>query len=191
MEDIRTFITMGRLGSGKGTQAKLLAEKIGARVYSSGKEFRDLAASEQFVGRRLKKALDSGELMPTWLASYLHEKTLFTLEPEDKIIFEGACRIEPEAHLFNEVTEWLGRPYKVIYLEIDEEEMVKRLRKRYEIEGRADDADEAITIRIQEFNTKTIPAANFFRSQGKLITVNGQQTVEKVHEDILKALSLS
>lgn len=187
---INTFITLGRPGSGKGTQGNLLAQKIGGKVYSSGKEFRELAAGERYLGRHLKMALDAGELMPTWLASYLHQKTLFNLEPEDKIVLEGTCRIKPEAELFHEVVAWLERPYRVVYLEVSEDEMVRRLRKRLEVDGRADDAEKSIPVRIQEFNTKTVPTIEFFRSVGVLVSVNGEGEIEKVHQDVSKALGL-
>jgi len=180
---------MGRPGSGKGTQAKLLAEKISGQMYSSGSDFRALAASDAYLGKRIKAAMEAGELLPHWLASYLYEKTLFGLNEEDVIVFEGACRTEPEAVLFHEIAEWLPRTYMAIDLVVSDEETRKRLAIRHE--ARADDGEAVINHRIEQYKEKTKPAIEYFRSQGRLIEINGEQSVEAVHADILKALQLS
>ena len=182
---------MGRPGSGKGTQARLLAEKIGGKVFSSGAEFRSLAAGQTFVGKRIKAAMEGGELMPHWLASYFFEKALFALEPEDTIVFEGACRTEPESVLFHEISQWLGRPYRAIYLNVSEEGTIKRLLLRAQREGRKDDNETSIRKRFEEFNVKNEPSINHFRIEGTLVEVNADQPIEVVHEEVLKALKLS
>ena len=191
MGDINTFLMVGRPGSGKGTQAKLLSDKIGAPIFSTGGEFRALAAGESYIGKRLKGAMESGELLPHWLASFTFQKVLFTLEPEDKIVFEGACRTGPEAALFEEMAQWLPRPYRAVHLRISEEEAWKRLLARGAgKEQRADDDSTVIRKRFEEFKIKNEAVIEHFRSVGTLIEVNGEQSVETVHADVLKALNI-
>ena len=156
MHGVNTFLMMGRPGSGKRTQANLLAEKIGAKIFSSGDEFRATAASEVYLGKRIKGAMERGELLPHWLASYLYEKTILALEPEDNIVFEGTCRTEPESILFHDISLWLPRLYVAINLEISPEETMTRLLKRQE--GRTDDAAGVIQKRLEEYTNKTTPA---------------------------------
>lgn len=182
---------MGRPGSGKGTQAMLLAEKIPhARVVSLGKEFRALVASEKLAGKRLKQGIEAGELSPSWLADYACEKELLSLEAKDRVVFDSGCRIKSEAVLFDEICEWLGCPYVVVYIDVSVEEMAKRISKRQSLEGRADDAESSMYKRIEEFNTKTTLSVEFFKSKGKLLLVNGEQSVDEVHQAVLKALEL-
>jgi len=182
---------MGAPGSGKGTQAKLLAEKIGGRVYSSGSRLREMAASGSYFGKRAAAVMAAGDLMPIWTSQYLFEEALLGLEPADGIVFEGSCRIEEEARRFHEVVEWLGRPYTAIYLEASEEGLKERILKRQGIEGRADDAASALDERFEKFRTLTLKSIEYFKNEGSLVVINGEQPVEKVHEDILKALKLS
>ncbi len=189
--ECNTFLMIGRPGSGKGTQAKLLAQKIGANIFSSGEEFRALAAGATYLGRRIKDAMEGGELMPHWLASYIYEKEIFATEPGQKLVFEGACRTEPEAVLFHEISLWLPRPYVAVYLNVPEEEVWQRLLKRATLESRKDDTEEAIRKRFDEYTKKNEAVIGAFRERGTLVEVNGAQPIEAVHQDVLKALTLS
>lgn len=182
---------IGRPGSGKGTQAKLLAEKIGAKIFSSGDEFRALAAGPTYLGRRIKSGMEDGELMPHWLASYIYEREVFVTEPADKLVFEGACRTQPEAELFHEISLWLPRPYTAIYLSAPEEEVWQRLIKRAQLENRKDDSESVIRKRFDEYTKKNEAVIGAFRERGTLVEVNGQQSIEAVHADVLKALNLA
>lgn len=182
---------MGRPGSGKGTQAKLLAEKIGGRIYSSGNRLREMAQRSGYANGKIKRTMEAGELLPAWISEHLFVEELLQLEPTDTIVFEGACRTLPEAEAFDETAHWLERPYTAICLTISDEEVAKRLNLRKGIEGRADDASDAVEKRVAEYALKTAPAIEFFRAQGKLLEINGEQSVEAVHADILKALNLA
>ena len=190
MSDINTFLMVGRPGSGKGTQAKLLAEKMGAKLFSTGNHFRAWAAGESYVGRRLKGAMEAGELLPNWLASYTFEKIIFELEPEDKIVFEGAWRTGPEAVLFDEIAKWLPRPYTAVYLNISEEEAWRRLVQRSKDSGRADDNEEVIRKRFEEYKKKNEAVIEHFRSVGTLVEIFGERPIDEVHLDILKSLNI-
>lgn len=190
MSDVRTFLMMGRPGSGKGTQAKLLAEKVGGKVYSSGERCREISANGTYFGNRTKEVVDKGDLMPEWFSVYLFEEVLITLEPKDAIVFEGAGRKPLEVKTFDEVAAWLGRPYVAVYLNADEDTLRARLLKRHEMQGRADDARAAIENRFARFNQDTLRSLEFFRAKGILHEINAEQSIEAVHADIIKALTL-
>lgn len=181
---------MGPPGSGKGTQGKLLAEKIGAELYSTGNRLREIAEHGSYFGKRTKEVIDAGDLMPEWVSIYLFEDKLIGLEPDDKIVFDGSGRKILEAQKFDEVHEWLRRPYIVVYIHVGEDELHERLLNRQEKEGRADDDAKAVTLRFQKFHEHTLPSIEFFRSKEKLVEVNGEQPIEDVHQAILKILTL-
>ncbi len=181
---------MGRPGSGKGTQARALAKKIGAEIYSSGNRLREIAKGQGFVSQKVKTEVEKGNLLPPWFSSHLFVDALLGLTPEDKIVFEGACRRLEEARAFDETVHWLQRPYRAVFLNISDAEVEKRLSLRKGVEGRADDASDTVEHRIKEFKEKTAPAVEFFRSQGTLVEISGEQPIEAVHAAILKALGL-
>lgn len=187
---VKTFLMMGRPGSGKGTQAKMLAEVVGGQVYSSGSRLREMAASGSYFGKRTKEVMDSGDLMPVWVSQYLFEEALIKLEPSDTIIFEGSCRILEEAMRFHEAALWLGRPYVAVYLDAQEDKLRERLLKRAGLEGRADDNASALQERFDKFNELTTKSLEYFKKEGTLVVVNGEQSVEEVHAEVLKALHL-
>jgi adenylate kinase len=183
----RTFAMMGVPGSGKGTQARMLSEKTGYKVFSSGDRYREIAKENTFVGKKIKNIIDNGYLTPHWFASFLFEEVILHLPHEEGIIFEGVGRREDEAKLFHGVAEWLERPYKVFYLVVDEDEIFKRLKIRAQEEGREDDSNARIETRISEYKKHTFPAVEHFRSQGNVIDINGEQSRADVHRDVMKA----
>jgi len=170
---------MGRPGAGKGTQARLLAKEIGAEIYSSGNRLREMAKGHGFVNSKIKSTIERGELLPSWFSSHLFVEVLLSLSPEDKIVFEGACRKLAEAQSFDETTQWL---------DISDAEVEKRLLLRKSAEGRKDDASDSIGRRIKEYEENTAFAVEFFKSRGTLLEINGEQLIELVHQDVLKAL---
>ncbi len=184
---INTFLLMGRPGSGKGTQAHFLVEKLGTKFFSLGVAFREMATEPTYFGQRFKEVLDRGDLAPDWLAKYVFQHALLELGPSDKIVSEGGCRKRPEAELFDEVASWLGRSYVVFNIVITDETVLKRVRGR---DTRADDDPQVIPNRLKRYKEVTEPSIAFFREKGKVIDIDGEQTPEEVHRDILKALEI-
>ena len=181
---------MGRPGSGKGTQAKLLSDVLGCSIASLGSDFRRLMAGDTVVGVRLAAGMNAGELAPTWLADYMCTKALIGLGSEEKLVFDSGCRMRTEAILFDQICEWLGRGYRVVYIDVNEEEIRRRIAKRGDVEGRADDSTSALDKRIEEFNDRTLPAIEYFRSKGVLLTIDGAQSVEDVQQGVRGALGI-
>ena len=182
---------MGRPGSGKGTQARLLAKTMGAEIYSSGNRLREMAKGQGFVAHKVKEVIDSGGLLPAWFSSHLFVDLLLGREPEDTVVFEGACRRLEEAQAFAQTAQWLERPYKAVFLDISDSEVEKRLSLRRGIEGRKDDASDTVPHRIAEYEQNTLPAVEFFRSEGVLLHVDGGLPAEDVHREIVRALELA
>lgn len=188
--ETHTIVMMGRPGSGKGTQGKLLAKKLGCEIYSSGNRLREMAKGQGFVAQKIKKVIDSGELLPNWFSSHMFVEVLLGLGHEDTIVFEGACRRLHEAMAFDETAHWLERPYKAVFLNIPDEEVNRRIAERKGVEGRADDASDTVDRRIKEYDEHTAHAIEFFRKQGTLVEVSGLDTIENVHQRVVEALGL-
>ncbi|MBP7770474.1 MAG: nucleoside monophosphate kinase [Candidatus Pacebacteria bacterium] len=188
--DTHTFLMMGRPGSGKGTQGKLLARKLGCEIYSSGNRLREMAKGHGFVAAKIKKVIDEGGLLPAWLSSHMFVDVLLGTGQKETIIFEGACRRLHEAQAFDETAGWLERPYKAIFLNIPDEEVERRIADRRKVEGRADDASDTVDHRLVEYKEHTAHAIEFFKEKGVLVEIDGLDTIENVHQKVLKALGL-
>lgn len=187
---LNTFVIMGRPGSGKSVQAKLLAEKTGFKLISIGNKYREIATQETLFGKKIKEIMNKGLLGPSWLSMYIFQDVILNTGETEGMIFEGLGRKEEEAKRFNEVMKWLGRDYKVIDVMVSDEEITKRLTLRRDIEFRTDDDPEDIPVRIKEYDEHTLPAINLFKSAEKLIEVNGEQTIEEVFKEIEQKLDL-
>ena len=187
-ETYKTLVMVGKPGSGKGTQAKLVADKTGWKVFSTGDKFRELKKADTPLGRKIKETIDGGKLMPYWFASFLFEEAVVYLPSEEGIVYEGAGRLPSEAALFHDVMSWLERPYRAVYLDVPAEVVMERLKKRKLIEGRADDEEEKIKVRLAVHEKEVEPAMDVFREKGTLLHINGDQAIEKVHEEILAKL---
>lgn len=188
--DTHTFLMMGRPGSGKGTQGKLLAQKLGCEIYSSGNRLREMAKGEGYVAHKVKAVIESGELLPNWFSSHMFVEVLLGLAPEETIVYEGACRRLHEAQAFDEAAAWLERPYKAIFLNIPDEEVERRIAGRKGVEGRADDASDTVDRRLVEYNEHTAHAIEFFRQKGVLVEVDGLDSIENVHQKVLAAIGI-
>jgi adenylate kinase len=188
-KNVKTILMMGKTGSGKGTQAGLLGQRTGFKVFSSGDKFRELRLKGDWLAKRIHEDYDKGLLMPHWFASLVFESVLLETAPEEGIIFEGTGRKRPEAELFDEVAAWLRREYLVFDIKISDGEAIERLQKRARSDG-LDASVEKIKLRLEEYRRYTEPAIGFFKGIGRVVEINGEQTPEAVHGDIVKALEV-
>lgn len=184
----KTIAMLGKSGSGKGTQAKLLSDKTGFQVFSVGNRFRTVAQEDTPLGRRLKATIEGGHLAPSWLAMYLFKEATLPLTNAEGIIYEGTNRKPLEAEVFHDVMAWLERPYKAVYFDISDEEAMKRLSIRGMLGHRADDSEEGARERLEWFHNETIKVIEFFRSRGTLIKVNGEQDEDMVFKEMMEKL---
>lgn len=185
----RTIFFVGKPGCGKGTQARLLSEKTGWSVFSSGKQFRAMAAEETPVGKKVRLENDAGLLQPHWFAMYLYLKSLFSLPEGASAIFDGFNRKIQETELIVSSMAWLDRPFTVMHIVVSDASVRERLEKRKGIEGRTD--DNVVEERLKEYEMHTVPAMQIFKKAGSMIEVNGEQEPEKIAEDIREALAIA
>ena len=137
MQQPLVYTLLGRAGCGKGTQAKLLAEKFGLFYIGSGELLRNLADQNNFTGQKTATVLKTGELVPSSLVSMLWLNYLETIKQKNSadfkgIIFDGSPRKIEEAHLLEEALNWYecDKNFKAVYVEISREEAFNRLTSR-------------------------------------------------------------
>ncbi len=194
----QTFVFFGIVGSGKGTQVKLLMDFLknkdgkGCAYIGTGDIFRKILESSEtdFDIQVIKDIVNSGRLMPDDKTNELVAKAVKSQESSEKhLIFDGYPRTVTQSKFFERMLKPLNRgKIKIIYIELSEEEATKRNILR----GRSDDTPEGLKKRFAEYRENVIPAMDYFKDKEgyEIYTVNGEQSVEDVHKDIIKALNL-
>lgn len=189
MQPIDTVLLIGRPGSGKGTQAKVLSEKLGWVRMSTGDRIKGIRDGNEPFSPRVRELYDKGILLPDWFADYLLESGLLSLEPHVGVVLEGFGRTKSQAEHFTEIISWLGRDLMVLNLEVSEEEAMRRMLSRAAVEDRPDsNAEDKIRDRFRAFDASTGPALEFFREKGVVVDIDGELTPEGVAEAIAAAL---
>lgn len=188
---VRTIVLMGLPGSGKGTQGKLLAERLNGIRFSTGDRFRTLREGDSALSKRVAAAYESGRLFPDWFATHLFEDAVLKLSPETSIVFDGFPRTRTQAESLDETMDWLGRRYQVINLMVPEEEALRRQIERAKTDDRPDSSTEdKVRVRFEEYQ-KTAGALDFFRENGTLTEIDGVGKVEDIAAEIATKLGLS
>lgn len=217
IKNISTVALLGRSGSGKDTQAQLLVKNFDYALIGTGellRAFLEENGEARQLAARVRSEIGKGNLAPTWLVEYLWIGKLLQLSPDEKIIFDGSPRNLEEAKFMDEVLGWSDRLLTPVLVDISEEEGVKRLgERRYcercgkffsvrlnpeitkcpcggDLKPRFDDNPEAIKNRLAYFKTDVEPILEYYSEKGRLITVNGEQSVEDVYKELVVKLEL-
>lgn len=170
------IIIMGKQGSGKGTQAKLIAEHYGLKHLSTGDLYRQKVAEKDELAMKMKEFSDKGELVPDELVIELVKENL----GEEGTLFDGFPRTLEQAEKLDELIDI----DMVIELQISDEEVKERMLKR----GRVDDTEESINRRLDIYHEKTEPLIEYYRPRDIVREVDGTGSVEEIFERIKKVI---
>lgn len=181
------ILILGPQGSGKGTQAKRIAAAHGTPHVATGDILRAAVSDDGELGRRVGPILECGDLVPDDLMVDLIRERL---ADEDGFVLDGFPRTVPQAEALDTMLVDIGKPLDaVILLEVSDEVATGRLQARAAAEGRADDSPEAIRNRLRLYHGLTEPVVERYRTEGTLLAIDGERTVDEVWATIEEALT--
>lgn len=181
----QSIVLMGKIASGKGTQADLILSHFGGVLYSNGNRLREAAQKPTVFGRKMKELYENGCLLPEWVASYWMTHALVSQYVDERIVFEAVAKKPDEAELFHEIHESLGRKYIVFHLDVPDDVV----RMRSESRSRdVVDSPKSVEKRLEEYNLHTKRSIDVFREKGVLVDIDGKRSQEDVKNDIFKHL---
>lgn len=212
------IVLLGAPGAGKGTQAKILAERLSVPHISTGDILREAVAEGTQLGDEAKGYMDRGELVPDELVIAIARERLVASDCEAGFVLDGFPRTVAQAEALGDVLDELGRqPLQVVNLAVDEEELVRRLSGRRvcrgcggiyhiddpaveddgecpapdcdgEIYQRSDDQPEAIRERLRVYADQTEPLIAYYDRRGLLLNISGEGAPEQIADCVLQAV---
>jgi len=185
------IVLLGPPGSGKGTQAALLVERLGVPHISTGALLRNAAKRGTELGLKAKALTDKGELVPDELISDMIEERLSRADVSNGFILDGYPRNLAQAKSLDALLERMGQPVdEAILIDLDAERIIKRIAKRAKEEGRADDTEETVRNRLQVYAQQTAPVADYYAERGLLTKVLGEGGVDEIFQRLVSILNL-
>jgi len=219
MKNKQVIILLGPPGAGKGTQLKLIQKKFGYKAIGSGNMLRQRKKKKDFTGKKIAYYIDNGLRVSTPVMFNLWMDRMEELKKDKTLkgfIMDGSPRTAYEAEMLERAFDWYDwKDKKVLFIKISEKESIHRLTKRRmckkcgrlipwlegfkdlkkcdkcggELVARPDDTEQGIRERLRWYKTDVLPAVNYYKKKGELIVINGEQSIEDVSKDILKALT--
>lgn len=184
---MRNLIIFGAQGSGKGTQAHLLQERLGLVYIGLGRLYRQYASEPTSFGQQIKEIIDKGNLVPDEITDQVVAQKIGDLPPEVCFILDGYPRNLNQSKALHRTLQSQERilpPPIVLNLLVPQDELLRRLRKRRDIEGRDDDSDEGIARRLEIYKHDTEPLLDDMRTWAEVIDVDGHQSIAEVAAEI-------
>ena len=182
------LLIMGPPGAGKGTQAAFISEHFAIPHVSTGDLFRANLAQGTALGQEAKKYMDAGEYVPDSVTNGMVRDRLKESDAKTGFLLDGYPRTVAQVA---ELDGMLGGKSldKVIVLTADTDEVVARLLKRAQEQGRADDTEDVIRRRLEVYEEQTAPLVELYESRGVLVEVDGLGSVNEVTDRIMKAIN--
>ena len=186
------IVLLGAPGSGKGTQAKLLSKEMNIPHISTGDLLRAAVAAGSELGLKVQEIMSAGQLVSDSIMLGLIEQRLAQDDAANGFLLDGYPRNLIQAKALDEVLERLEMPVdEAIDITVDNEQVVSRIAKRAELEGRSDDTEEVVRRRLQIYEEQTAPVSAHYGQHGVLTQILGVGTIEEVFARISGALKQS
>jgi adenylate kinase len=183
------LLIMGPPGAGKGTQAKRIAEHYEIPAISTGDIFRTMKTADTPLARQVRAIMESGGYVSDEITNEIVKDRLAQPDCQKGFLLDGYPRTLQQVQTLDDYLDETGRPLDaVISLLADTDEVVARLLRRAEIDGRADDNEETIRVRLQVYAEQTEPLLDVYRSRGLLVEVDGLGEVDEISERVFAAL---
>lgn len=183
------LVLLGAPGSGKGTQAKLLKQEFNIPHISTGDLLRAAVAAKTDLGLAAKEVMDAGKLVSDEIVLGMLKERLAQEDAKAGFILDGFPRNLVQADMLDSLLEEINMPAQhAILIAVDPEEVVGRIAKRAELEGRADDTEEVVRDRIKIYDTQTAPVVDHYKNHEVLSEVLGTGSIEDVQHRILSVL---
>jgi adenylate kinase len=183
------LVLLGPPGAGKGTQAKEISAHLGIPAISTGDIFRANVAAGSPLGLEARRYMDAGDYVPDEVTNQMVAIRLGEADCAPGFLLDGYPRTVAQVDELDRMLAGRGHQLDaVVDLEVDPEEVVRRLRGRGRTEGRVDDSEDVIRRRLQVFADKTAPLARKYAERGILRQVDGSGDVTEVTKRILGAL---
>jgi adenylate kinase len=184
------IVLFGPPGAGKGTQSQKLIDKYQLVHLSTGDLLRSEIAAGTELGLKAKQLMDKGILVPDEVVIGMIGYKLKQNAQAKGFIFDGFPRTVAQAKALDVLLDQYQAPISgMIALEVNEEELTKRLLLRGATSGRPDDQnEELVRKRVQEYNSKTAPVADYYAQQGKYTAIHGIGEIEQIFEEICEKI---
>lgn len=183
------ILLLGAPGSGKGTQGKLLATRLGLPKITTGDILRAAVKAGTPLGLEARKFMDEGKLVPDQVILGLIKDELAKPDAKNGAIFDGFPRTAAQAELVDKTLAAMGQRLNYILLmDVTDEELVRRMHGRAVQEGRSDDTPEAITTRLTVYQQETAPLIAHYAQRGNVHRVPGTGPVEQIAEEIKRII---
>jgi adenylate kinase len=180
------LIFLGPPGAGKGTQAQSLAAAKGIPHISTGEILRSAVAQQTELGVKAKGYMDAGELVPDALILEMVRDRLTQSDTASGWLLDGFPRTVVQATFLDQLLQAIDQACdRVINFDVPDEKLVDRLLGR----GRKDDSEDVIRNRLVVYREQTAPLIDFYQQRGELVTVNGDQAIEQVSQDLAAAIA--
>lgn len=191
MKKMLNLVLFGPPGAGKGTQSENLISKYGLVHLSTGDILRSEIERGTSLGKKAKEIMDKGELVGDDIVIGMIESKLDENPNAKGFIFDGFPRTTAQAIALDDLLQKKGTGISgMLALEVEDEELVKRLLNRGQLSGRADDRNEdIIRRRILEYNTKTLPLKVFYSEQGKFHSIKGIGTIDEIFNSLIERIT--
>jgi adenylate kinase len=184
------ILMMGPPGAGKGTQAKVVAERLGIPTISTGDIFRANLAGRTELGLVAQRYMEAGEYVPDEVTNDMVRDRLAQPDTEPGFLLDGYPRTVDQVKALDAILGEDGHELEsVVVLDVDRDELVQRLLRRAQIEGRADDTEEVIRRRQEVYAEETAPLIAIYRERDLVLTVEGSGDIGEVSERVLSALA--
>ena len=183
------LILFGPPGSGKGTQSAQIAEKYDLVHLSTGDIFRREIRNKSILGLKVQSIIEKGELVPDSLLLEILRSAFRQAGNTRGFVLDGYPRTIGQAEDLDKLLNETGNQVSIVLaLEVDEEEVIKRLLKRAQLEGRTDDTEEVIRTRMKVYHSQTHPLIEYYKKQKKFKSVAGVGSIEDIFRDICKVI---
>jgi adenylate kinase len=184
------IVLFGPPGAGKGTQAAKLLQKYQLVHLSTGDILRSELAAETKLGVEAKKYMEKGELVPDSVVIGMIEGKIDSNTKANGFIFDGFPRTTAQAEALDKMLNKKGTPISMMLaLEVEEQELIKRLLLRGKDSGRADDQDRSIIEnRISVYNAETSPVKDFYAAQNKYSGIKGMGTIDEIFDRLCETI---